>query len=228
MLSLNFGIENAGSTGSGELYYRLRSTDGWTSLKDDFTPSFGNDTATYTHTLSGTVPYNVLNKFQYYIQTTDGGLSTDSSILTVGYENFDVPTIQNKTVTRESNTATSSDVGAFLRERGDVHSTIQFRARRKAEYVDLDKIFLQVKISGSWETIPSTELSVSSTTYNSLTSYTSFTLPSTGAITTSAGSRDVSDFSTIEFRGRCTSASPATSTGSSEFTDIQTLSLIHI
>ncbi|MDB4349045.1 hypothetical protein OAA64_01840, partial [bacterium] len=78
------------------------------------------------------------------------------------------------------------------------------------------------KISGSWETIPSTELSVSSTTYNSLTSYTSFTLPSTGAITTSAGSRDVSDFSTIEFRGRCTSASPATSTGSSEFTDIQT------
>ena len=47
-------------------------------------------------------------------------------------------------------------------------------------------------------------------------------MPSNGAITTSAGSRNVSDYSTIEFRGRCTSASPATSVGSGEFTDIQT------
>jgi hypothetical protein len=222
VLSLNFGIENAGSTGSGVLYYRLRQADSWTPINSGFTPSFGNDTATFTHNIAGTVAYNTLNKFQYYIETTDGGLSTDSSVLTVGYESFDTPTINNKTVTRESSTSTSSDAGPFLRERGDVHSIVKFRARRRAQYVALDKIFLQVKIGSTWETIPSTELVVSSTTHNSFTSYTSFTLPSNGAITTSAGSRNVSDYSTIEFRGRCTSASPATSVGSGEFTDIQT------
>ena len=208
VLSLDFGIENAGSTGSGELFYRLRSTDSWTSLKDDFTPSFGNDTATYTHNI-GSVAYNSANKFQYYIETTDGGLSDDSAILTVGYENFEQPSFHNASITRTAGGTSATGTSGTLREVGDVQSTVQVRVRRNAAHVDMDKLYLQVKIGSTWETIPSTEIDVSGVTDGNYSNYSTLTMTSTSVVT-SAATRDLSDDTSIEFRGVVTSASPGT------------------
>ena len=208
VLNLDFGIQNAGSTGSGELFYRLRSNDGWTSLKDDFTPSFGNDTATYTHNI-GSVAYNAANQFEYYIETTDGGLSDDSGILTVGYENFEQPSFHNASITRTAGGTSATGTSGTLREVGDVQSTVKVRVRRNAAHVAMDKLYLQVKIGSTWETIPSTEIDVSGVTDGNYSSYSTLTMTSTSVVT-SAATRDLSDDTSIEFRGVVTSDSPGT------------------
>ena len=213
VLSLDFGIQNAGSTGSGELFYRLRSTDDWTSLKDDFTPSFGNDTATFTHTISGTVAYNAANKFQYFIQTTDGGLSDASGILTVGYESFEQPSFHNASITRTAGGTPATGTSGTLREVGDVQSTVQVRVRRNAAHVAMDKLYLQVKVGSTWETIPSTEIDVSGVTDGNYSGYSTLTMTSTSVVT-SAATRDLSNDTSIEFRGVVTSASPGTTRNS--------------
>jgi len=213
VLSLNFGIENAGSTGSGVLYYRLRQADSWTPINSGFTPSFGNDTATFTHNIAGTVAYNTLNKFQYYIETTDGGLSTDSSVLTVGYESFELPTFHNANITRTSNTSSATGTSGTLREVGDVQSTVKVRVRRNAAHVAMDKLYLQVKIASTWETIPSTEIDVSGVADGNYSSYSTLTMTSTSVVT-SAATRDLSTDTSIEFRGVVTSDSPGTSNDS--------------
>lgn len=160
-VTVNFGIQNVGATGSAIIQYQLGTsatipTGSWTNVASYNESDVFYNATSKTASYNTNVAYSASNYFHFRVLVTDNTSGTTQQIR-YGYvtaQSFNSPEVLDQQITRINSSITAAtNTTSTVREYGDVQTGLRYDVKREEAYDPLVGSAIQVKIGSNWRQI---------------------------------------------------------------------------